>query len=77
MTSLPLALTLLAIAIPLWSSAGMPKARLLAIAGRLPATPRWLPRLSTNRLLPVTFAVSLGALVGLVAFGGFVRGKWY
>jgi Flp pilus assembly protein TadB len=67
MISLPLALTLLAIAIPLWSSAGMPKVRLLAIAGRPPASPHWLPRLSTNRLLPAIFAISVGALLGLVA----------
>ena len=75
----PLALLLLAAAVPLWSATGVARARLAMATGtRLANTPRWLPlpRYSNGgaspRLLPAVFAGSAGLLLAVLC--GWPRG---
>lgn len=74
MSSLSVALTLLAVAIPLWSSAGVARMRLATVHGlALDRKPRWW-RLAGGRtdqgiagLLPVVLPLSVGSLLGVLS----------
>lgn len=67
MTTLPLALLLLAAAIPLWSASGVARARLSAVGG---VPPRHRPPFAGTApawLLPGAFSSSVGALLGVLS----------
>lgn len=67
MTSLSAALMLLAAAVPLWSAAGVARARLAAVGGKPVAARRSTRLLRSVPTLPVGFALSVGVLAGVLS----------